>query len=125
MFGGEPRCSLARVSLIDVSQLDVLPGRFLYLLGELVHLFAVVLVSRAHAQGEQVSQSVHRSMHLGAFLALVSVVAAPMPALGSGSQSARVEDGRLRVRSPLLRKPQEYAQIVDHLLEDARFEPPL
>ena len=29
------------------------------------------------------------------------------------------------VRRPALRKPQKYAQIVDHLLEDARFEPPL
>ena len=72
MFGGELGGPLARVSLIDVSDLDVLLGRLLYLLGEFLHLLAVVFVGRTHAQGEQVSQSVHRRMHLGALLALVS-----------------------------------------------------
>jgi hypothetical protein len=62
VFGGEPRCSLARVSLIDISELDVLSARSLNLLGELLHLFALVLVGRAHAQGEQVSQGVHRGV---------------------------------------------------------------
>src|SRR5215216_3202054 len=118
-------CLLARVSLIDVGQLDSLPGRFLYLLAELLDLLAVVLVGRAYAQGEQVSQSVHRSMHLGPLLVLVSVVAAPRAALGSGPQRARVEDRRLRLRSPLLRKAQKYAQIVDHLFEHSRLEPSL
>src|ERR671921_2231508 len=116
---------LARVSLIDVSQLHVLPGRFLYLLGELLELLSVVLVGRAHAHSEQVSQSVHRSMHLRALLVLVSVVAAPRAALGGRPQRARVHYGRLRLRSPLLRKPQKYAQIVDHLLEHSRLEPSL
>src|SRR5215203_4944473 len=125
MFGGELGGPLARVALIDVSDLDVLCGRLLYLLGEFLHLLALVLVGRAHAQGEQVSQSVHRCMHLGALLALMSVVAAPRAALGSGSQRARVQYCRLRLRSPALRKPQKYAQIVDHLLKDARFYPPL
>src|SRR5215210_4824577 len=64
-------------------------------------------------------------MHLGALLALVPVVTAPRAALGGGSQRARVQYRRLRLRSPALRKPQEYAQVVDHLLEDARFYPPL
>src|SRR5215210_5522900 len=64
-------------------------------------------------------------MHLGALLALVPVVTAPRAALGGGSQRARVQYRRLRLRSPALRKPQEYAQIVDHLLEHARFYPPL
>src|SRR5215208_1760403 len=125
LCGGLARL-LARVSLIDVGQLDVLPGRFLYLRGELLDLLAVVLVGRAHAQSEQVSQSVHRRMHLRALLVLVSVVAAPRAALGGRPQRARVHYGRLRLRSPLLRKPQEeYAQIVDHLLEDSRLEPSL
>ena len=123
MFGGELGGPLARVSLIDVSDLDVLCGRLLYLLGEFLHLLAVVLVGRTHAQGEQVSQSVHRRMHLGALLALVPVVAAPRAALGSGSQRARVQYCRRRLRSPALRKPQKYAQIVDHLLEDTRLPP--
>src|SRR5215216_5631678 len=118
-------CLLTRVSLIDVGQLDSLPGRFLYLLAELVHFFAVVLVGRAHAQSEQVSQSVHRRVHLGALLVLVSVVAAPRAALRSRPQRARVHYGRLRLRRPLLRKPQKYAQIVDHLLEHSRLEPSL
>src|SRR5215212_11813389 len=48
-----------------------------------------------------------------------------MPALRGGSQSARVKYGRRRVRRPALRKPQKHTQIVDHLLEDARFYPPL
>jgi len=80
---GELGGPLARVSLIDVSDLDVLLGRLLYLFGELLHLLAVVLVGRTHAQGEQVSQSVHRRVHLGALLVLVSVVATPWAALGS------------------------------------------
>src|ERR687889_1503493 len=125
MFGSELGGPLARVSLIDVSDLDVLCGRLLYLLGEFLHLLAVVLVGRTHAQGEQVSQSVHRRMHLGALLVLVPVVTAPRAALGSGSQRARVQYCRRRLWSPALRKPQKYAQIVNHLLEDARFEPPL
>src|SRR5215212_5207154 len=64
-------------------------------------------------------------MHLRALLALVSVVAATMAALGSGSQRARVQYGRRRLRSPILRKPQKHAQIVDHLLEDACLDPAL
>src|SRR5215212_320100 len=48
-----------------------------------------------------------------------------MPALGGGSKCTRVEYGRRGVRRPAFRKPQEYAQIVDHLLEDSRFYPPL
>src|SRR5215216_2050168 len=116
---------LARVSLIDVGQLDVLPGRFLYLLGELLELLSVVLVGRSDAHSEQVSQSVHRRMHLRALLVLMSVVAAPRAALGGRPQSERVHYGRRRLRSPLLRKPQKYAQIVDHLLEHSRLEPSL
>src|SRR5215213_10757485 len=113
-------CLLTRVSLIDVGQLDSLPGRFLYLLAEIAHFFAVVLVGRAHAQSEQVSQSVHRRVHLRSVLVLVSIVAAPRAALWRGAQRARVHYGRTRLRSPLLREPQKYAQIVDHLLEALR-----
>src|SRR5215217_3367614 len=86
---------LARVSLIDVGQLDVLPGRFLYLLGELLELLSVVLVGRSDAQSEQVSQSVNRSMHFRALLVLVSIVAAPRAALGGRPQRARVHYGPL------------------------------
>src|SRR5918995_6543694 len=64
-------------------------------------------------------------MHLRSLLALVPVVAAPMAALRGGSQGARVEYGRRRIGRAALRKPQEHAQIVDHLLEDARFYPSL
>src|SRR5918993_4360010 len=99
---GGPGRLLARVSLIDVGQLDVLPGRFLYLLGELLDLLSVVLVGRTDAQSEQVSQSVHRRMHLRALLVLVPVVAAPRAALGSRPQRARVQYGRLSLRNPLL-----------------------
>src|SRR5215217_2058761 len=116
---------LARVSLIDVGQLDVLPGRFLYLLGELLELLSVVLVGRSDAQSDQVSQSVNRIMHFRALLVLVSIVAAPRAALGGRPQRARVHYGRPRLRSPLLRKPQKYAQIVDHLLEHSCLEPSL
>src|SRR5215217_7517656 len=116
---------LARVSLIDVGQLDVLSRRFLYLLGELLELLSVVLVGRSDAHSEQVSQSVHRRMHLRALLVFVSVVATPRAALGGRPQRARVHYGRRRLRSPLLRKPQKYAQIVDHLLEHSRLEPSL
>src|SRR5215213_10527573 len=62
-------------------------------------------------------------MHLRALLALVPVVAAPMAAFRGRSQRARVQYGRRRIGRPALRKPQEYAQIVDHLLEHSRFEP--
>src|SRR5215210_1642473 len=44
LFGGQLGGPLARVSLIYVSDLDVLLGRLLYLLGEFLHLLAVVLV---------------------------------------------------------------------------------
>src|SRR5215208_4220829 len=70
------------------------------------------------------SQRVHRRMHLRSLLALVAVVAAPRAALGGGSHFARLQYGRKRLRSPALRDPQEHAQIVDHLLEHSRFEPP-
>ncbi len=55
---------------------------------------------RAYAQGEKVSQSVHRRMYLRALLALGYVVAAPRAALRSGAQSSRVEDGRCRSGCP-------------------------
>src|SRR5215212_10104300 len=65
-------------------------------------------------------------MHLRSLLALVPpVVAAPMAALRGGSQRARVEYGRRRIGRAALRKPQEHAQIVDHLLEHSRPYPPL
>jgi len=55
VFGCGPGGLLACVSLIYVCQLDVLSGRFLDLLGEVLDLLPVVLVGRAYAQGEQVS----------------------------------------------------------------------
>src|SRR5215212_4473771 len=64
-------------------------------------------------------------MHLRAFLALVPVVAAPMAALRGRSQRARVQYSSRRIGRPALRKWQDYAQIVDHLLEHSRFEPSL
>ena len=59
------------------------------------------------------------------FLRLCSVVAAPRAALREWSVSVR-ESRMAAVGSErsALRKPQQYAQIVDHLLEDARLEPP-
>src|SRR5215207_5606712 len=76
-------------------------------------------------QGEQIPQSVHCRVHLGALLALGPIVAAPRAALRGRTQGARVEYGGRRLGCPALRKAQEYAQIVDHLHEDACFEPPL
>src|SRR5829696_4025637 len=64
-------------------------------------------------------------MYLRALLALVSVVAAPRAALGGRPQRARVHYGRRGLGRPFFRKAQKYAQIVDHLLEYSRFEPPL
>lgn len=69
-------------------------------------------------------QGVHGGVHLRALLALVPVPAAPSPALRGGPERAGVEDGRRGLRRSAPRNPQEYAQIVDHLLEDARLEPP-
>ena len=71
------------------------------------------------------SQGVHCGVYLRAFLALGSVVPATAAAFWSRPEGARVEYRSRRLGRPASRESQKYAQIVDHLLEDARFEPPL
>src|SRR3712207_1640026 len=73
---------------------------------------------------EQVSQGIHRRVYLRTLLARRPVIAAPRAALRRGLQGAGVQYGCRRIGRSALRKPQEYAQIVDHLLEYASLQPP-
>src|SRR5918994_4669462 len=115
---------LSGISLVHVCQFHRLARDFLHSLGQLAHILSLLLVGWCHMQGEQVSQGIHRRVYLRTLLALRPVIAAPRAALRCGLQGARVQYGRRRVGRSTLRKPQEYAQIVDHLFEDTRREPP-
>src|SRR5215203_4828835 len=112
MCGGELGGPLARVSLLDVSDLDVLWGRLLYLLGEFfstcLRSSSLAGLTRRTSRSPKVSTAGHAPWSPSC--PCVRRVAAPRAALGSGSQRARVQYGRRRLRSPALRKPQQYAQ---------------
>lgn len=71
------------------------------------------------------AQRIDRDVHLGALLALVSVVAGPRATFWGALQSAPVEDGRRRLRRALGEPPQELAQIVRQGFETAGGNPPL
>ena len=110
---------LSGISLVHVCQFHRLARDLLHSLGQLAHILSLLLVGWCHMQGEQVSQGIHRRVYLRTLLALRPVVTAPRAALRRGLQGAGVQYGRPRIGCFALRKPQEYTQIVDHLLEDA------
>jgi hypothetical protein len=112
--GGEPGGPLARVSLLDVAvcQLDVLPARFLYLLGEslftcsLVHLFTSLRSSSLAGltPTERAGAPKCPPPHAPWIPSCCCVrrVAAPREPLSRGSTSStcqRVHYGRLGLRS--------------------------
>src|SRR5215204_2783863 len=115
---------LSGISLVHVCQFHRLARGLLHSLGQLAHKLSLLLVGWSHMQGEQVSQGIHRCVYLRSFLALRPVVATPRATLRRGLQGARVHYGFSRIGRSALRKPQEYTQIVDHLLEYASLQPP-
>jgi hypothetical protein len=86
--GGGLFCGLARIALIDISKLHVLLGDPLYLGGELLDLGPILLIGCGHMQRQQVSERVHRRMHLGALAAFRAIVAGPRSRLRRGLDRA-------------------------------------
>src|SRR5215212_8339750 len=111
---------LSGISSVHVCQFHRLARGLLHSLGQLAHVLSLLLVGCCHMQGEQVSQGVHRRVYLRTLLALRPVVAAPRAALRGGLQGAGVQYGWRRIGRSALRKAQQYAQVVDHLLEHSR-----
>jgi hypothetical protein len=92
-------------------------------LAQLAHLGSLLLVSRCHVYGQQVTECVDGHVHLAASLALVAVVATARAALAARLQGTAVQDHRTGLALPARGKANHRAQVHDHGLEAARIEP--
>ena len=72
---GRFRGLLSRVAPIHIRKFHAVACHLLHSLGQLAHLYAVLLGGRSHMQREQVPQRVHGGVHLRSLLALGPVVA--------------------------------------------------
>jgi hypothetical protein len=95
----------ACIALIYVCDFDPLVGNSLHRLGELPHLAAFLLVGRGNQQGQQMTQGIHRHVHLAAFTALGPIVACPLPALGAGLQGSCIIDSGAGLSCSTLPQP--------------------
>jgi len=66
-----------------------------------------------------------RQVDLAARAPLGPIVAGPCPTLRAGLQRPAVEHRRPRLRCPLLKLPQQAAQVMDNRLKDTRPQPAL
>lgn len=83
----------ARVALIDISQLDSLPDRFLYRPGQLIDLCSLLLIGWRDQSGQQMPQRIDGKMDFTAPLAFVTVVTGPATACDGALQGAAVKNG--------------------------------
>ncbi len=67
----------ACVTLIHVSQLDILLRDLLHLPGQFLHLGSILLVGRRDMQGQQMAQRVNCRMDLRSFAPFGSVISGP------------------------------------------------
>ena len=79
--GGHGRL-LAGVALIDEGDLDARAGGRLHGLGQPGDLSAIIGISGCDMQRQEVAEGIHRHVQLRTLLALGSVVAGPLAALG-------------------------------------------
>jgi hypothetical protein len=88
---------IARVSLIDESQLDMVACRFLDGGSQFAHLSAILLIGRCDVQRKQISQGINSQMHFATFAPFGSIIARSMAALGTRLQGSTVKNGRRRL----------------------------
>jgi hypothetical protein len=116
-------CVFAGVALVDVRDLNRAAGDFLHFLGQLGNLRSFLLIRGGDLQGEQVSQGVHRRMHLRSLLFLGPVVARSVATFGGRLKRASVKDRSRRLGISLIQKPNDSPQVVRYLLENTRLHP--
>src|SRR5437588_12334912 len=81
-------CCFTSVAGINVCQLYVVPSRFLYRLGQLLHLLAVLPIGSGYTHSQKVPQSVYRHMYLAPLAALGSIVSRSCATLRRGLHRA-------------------------------------
>jgi hypothetical protein len=83
---------IAGVALINVGDLDRVAGHLLHLVGQFSDLCPLLHVGWRHMQRQQVSECVHRQMHLAAPPFLVPVIASTTTALWRRLQRACIQN---------------------------------
>ncbi len=83
MGGGRLDRLVARVALVNESDLDHLARRRLHLSGQFLNLGPILRVGQRDEQGQQMSQRIYRDVDLAAVLPLGAVVGSPLPAFGA------------------------------------------
>lgn len=82
--GGCGFSGFSGISLIDISQLHMISGDRLHLLGQVLNLLAVLLAGRSDMQGQQVSQRINRRMHFRSLAPLGPIVSGSRTGLRRG-----------------------------------------
>lgn len=84
VLGGRRGGLLARVTLIEIGDLDRLTRLGLHTPGEFSDLSAVLFIGRTHAQGEQVPQGIDGQLDFVPFTAFHPVITGTLPTFDSG-----------------------------------------
>ncbi len=120
-----PSGGLAGIALIHVREFNVMEGHLLEGLSQDLHLRPVLDIRRCHGEGQPVTQGIDGDMALRSLPTLGPVVAGPRPTFRSGWQGAAIQNGGGGRIGPARGQAQHLAQIVDHGLEAAGFQPAL
>jgi len=123
MLGGRICSGCARISLIDIGQLDMLAGNLLHGLCQDSNLRAILFIGCSDVQRQQVSKRVNGCMNLRSLAPLGAVVARACTRLRRRSQRATIEDHRGWLCFAACVFAQKPAQILDHRLEATRINP--
>jgi hypothetical protein len=114
-----------RVALIGEGHLHAASRSRLHLGHEFSYPNSLLLANGRHFQREQMSQRVHRHMHLAAFAALVAVITNPWSAFARGLQGASIHYRGTRLCLFSCHQAQDRTQFVRHGFKASSFHPAL
>lgn len=114
-----------RIALICKSNLDRFAGRCLDQFGQGRDLCSILFIGRGHQDCQQLPQRINGHMHLETLAPLVSIVASASTAFWTRLQRSAVQNGSPRLWHSVVDLSYQHAQIANHILEYACFQPAL
>ena len=124
-FGSGLRSCVAGVAPIDVSQVNAIARRLLYVGCKPGNSRAVTNIGRCHMQGKQVPQCIDCHVNFRPALSLGAVIAGTRPAFRRRPQGAAVYDSNRRIRFAARGNAKKGAQILSQGLETTGRKPAL